>query len=382
MKRTVKFLPLLLVMFTAASCKLVYAKSYKAETSGEYSRTPSKPWPSTSNTRSSNSQKDTFTPIVESWQFRDDFTDTVNLPDGPLLDYSAAKDIIDNDYLPSLASDPLSKLTKTITLVDELDAPEKFRVGSASAMTEHHERQDITMIHSDLLWEYTRVVDNRITYYFDSPNAMADHAVYENLRYYEDGYIYNVHTKLFYQEGNEDYGTASSYFNKTKVGSEDAVRSQFAINSMDYVYFNATQGLDMVKSRIDDNLFNSSDYYRPVSTLFDRTTSNIHYTRGIDNALMVQSDDSLTYGKDDLINGGERTLDYVDYHQDFMVVTPNCHDFTELYETRVTSKTSSNETIREERKHGRTTLIDACDVFYPDLSKYPERDTPDDPIYW
>ncbi len=26
MKRTVKFLPLLLVMFTAASCKLVYAK--------------------------------------------------------------------------------------------------------------------------------------------------------------------------------------------------------------------------------------------------------------------------------------------------------------------------------------------------------------------
>ena len=382
MKRTVKFLPLLLVMFTASSCKLVYVKSYKAETSGEYSRTPSKPWPSTSNTRSSNSHKDTFTPIVESWQFRDDFTDTVNLPDGPLLDYSAAKDIIDNDYLPSLASDPLSKLTKTITLVDELDAPQKFRVGSASAMTEHHERQDITMIHSDLLWEYTRVVDNRITYYFDSPNAMADHAVYENLRYYEDGYIYNVHTKLFYQEGNEDYGTASSYFNKTRVTSEDAARKQFAINSMDYVYFNATQGLDMVKSRIDDNFFNSSDYYRPVSTLFDRTTSNIHYTRGRDGALMVQSDDSLTYGKDDLINGGERTLDYVDYHQDFMVVTPNCHDFTELYETTVTSKTSSNETIREERKHGRTTLIDACDVFYPDLSKYPERDDPDNPIYW
>ena len=382
MKRTVKFLPLLLVMFTASSCKLVYVKSYRAETSGEYSRTPSKPWPSTSNTRSSNSQKDTFTPIVESWQFRDDFTDTVNLPDGPLLDYSAAKDIIDNDYLPSLASDPLSKLTKTITLVDELDAPQKFRVGSASAMTEHHERQDITMIHSDLLWEYTRVVDNRITYYFDSPNAMADHAVYENLRYYEDGYIYNVHTKLYYQEGNEDYGTASSYFNKTRVTSEDAARKQFAINSMDYVYFNATQGLDMVKSRIDDNFFNSSDYYRPVSTIFDRTTSNIHYTRGESNALMVQSDDSLTYGKDDLINGGERALDYVDYHQDFMVVTPNCHDFTELYETRVTSKTSSNETIREERKHGRTTLIDACDVFYPDLSKYPERDDPDNPIYW
>ena len=382
MKRTVKFLPLLLVMFTAASCRLVYVKSYRAETSGEYSRTHSKPWPSTSNTRSSNSQKDTFTPIVESWQFRDDFTDTVNWPGGQLVGYQAAKDIIDNDYLPSLASDPLSKLTKTITLVDELDAPEKFRVGSASAMTEHHERQDMTMIHSDLLWEYTRVVDNRITYYFDSPNAMADHAVYENLRYYEDGYIYNVHTKLYYQEGNEDCGTVSSYFNKTRVGSEDAVRSQFAINSMDYVYFNATQGLDMVKSRIDDNFFNSSDYYRPVSTIFDRTTSNIHYTRGESNALMVQSDDSLTYGKDDLTSGGERALDYVDYHQDFMVVTPNCHDFTELYETTVTSKTSSNETIREERKHGRTTLIDVCDVFYPDLSKYPERDDPDNPIYW
>ncbi len=377
MKRTVKFLPLLLVMFTAASCKLVYAKPSKEDV--DYSGAPSKPSPNTAGARSSSG---VFVPIDKSWEFVDDIADPVPSSGGQAVDYQAAKDIIDNDYLPSLASDPLSKLTKTITLVDELDAPEKFRVGSASAMTEHHERQDITMIHSDLLWEYTRVVDNRITYYFDSPNAMADHAVYENLRYYEDGYIYNVHTKLFYQEGNEDYGTASSYFNKTRVTSEDAVRSQFAINSMDYVYFNATQGLDMVKSRIDDNLFNSSDYYRPVSTLFDRTTSNIHYTRGRDNALMVQSDDSLTYGKDDLINGGERTLDYVDYHQDFMVVTPNCHDFTELYETRVTSKTSSNETIREERKHGRTTLIDACDVFYPDLSKYPERDDPDNPIYW
>lgn len=382
MKRTVKFIPLLLVMFTASSCRLVYVKSSKAETSGEYSRTPSKSWPSTSNTRSSNSQKDTFTPIVESWQFRDDFTDTVNQPGGPLVDYSAAKDIIDNDYLPRLASDPLFKLTKTITLVDELEAPDKFKVGSAYAMSEHHERQDITMIHSDLLWEYTRVVDNRITYYFDSLDTTADHAVFENLRYYEDGYIYNVHTKLYYQEGNEDYGMVSSYFNKTRVASEDAVRSQFAINSMDYVYFNATLGLDMVKSRIDDNFFNSSDYYRPVSTVFDGTTSNIYYTRGGDDALMVQSDDSLTYGKDDMTSGGERALDHVDYHQDFMVVTPNCHDFTELYETTVTSKTSSGETIREERRHGRTTLIDACDVFYPDLSKYPERDDPDDPIYW
>jgi hypothetical protein len=377
MKRTVKFLPLLLVMFTAASCKLVYAKPSKEDI--DYSGASSKPSPNTAGARSSSG---VFVPIDKSWEFVDDIADPVPSSGGQAVDYQAAKDIIDNDYLPSLASDPLSKLTKTITLVDELDAPQKFRVGSASAMTEHHERQDITMIHSDLLWEYTRVVDNRITYYFDSPNAMADHAVYENLRYYEDGYIYNVHTKLFYQEGNEDYGTASSYFNKTRVTSEDAVRSQFAINSMDYVYFNATQGLDMVKSRIDDNLFSSSDYYRPVSTLFDRTTSNIHYTRGTDNALMVQSDDSLTYGKDDLTNGGEHTLDHVDYHQDFMVVTPNCHDFTELYETTVTSKTSSNETIREERKHGRTTLIDACDVFYPDLSKYPERDDPDNPIYW
>ena len=377
MKRTVKFLPLLLVMFTAASCKLVYAKPSKEDV--DYSGAPSKPSPNTAGARSSSG---TFVAIDKSWEFVDDIADPVPSSGGQAVDYQAAKDIIDNDYLPSLASDPLSKLTKTITLVDELDAPQKFRVGSASAMTEHHERQDITMIHSDLLWEYTRVVDNRITYYFDSPNATADHAVYENLRYYEDGYIYNVHTKLYYQEGNEDYGTASSYFNKTRVGSEDAVRSQFAINSMDYVYFNATQGLDMVKSRIDDNFFNSSDYYRPVSTIFDRTTSNIHYTRGESNALMVQSDDSLTYGKDDLTNGGERTLDYVDYHQDFMVVTPNCHDFTELYETTVTSKTSSNETIREERRHGRTTLIDACDVFYPDLSKYPERDDPDNPIYW
>ena len=65
-----------------------------------------------------------------------------------------------------------------------------------------------------------------------------------------------------------------------------------------------------------------------------------------------------------------------------VTVTPDNREFTEVYETRVTPKTSSGDAIREVVKRGRTTLLYGCKVIYPDLSKYPERDDPDNPIYW
>ena len=95
MKRTVKFLPLLLVMFTAASCKLVYAKSSKEDV--DYSGASAKPSPNTAGARSSSG---VFVPIDKSWEFVDDIADPVPSSGGQAVDYQAAKDIVDGDYLP------------------------------------------------------------------------------------------------------------------------------------------------------------------------------------------------------------------------------------------------------------------------------------------
>ena len=369
MKRTVKFLPLLLVMFTAASCKLVYAKSSKEDV--DYSGALSKPSPSTSGA---------FVPIDKSWEFVDDIADPVPSSDGQLVDYQAAKDIVDGDYLPNLTNDPLRKMTYVSTLVERNWATEIAKVCGEADMIVHHERQNVTKIDSDLLWSYARVVDNRIISRFRGPGS-ARRTVLESLNYYENGYLYHVYTKLDYYEDNQDAATKYSYFNKRAISYENA-KSVFAIDSMDYVYFNDKYGLDSANLRLESLFLDGCDYYRMA---YDHASRTVNYLCGESNDLTVYLNDSRAYEKGELgnypLNEGD-VLSSVDYSMNYLTVTPDNREFTEVYETRVTPRTSSGDNIREVVKRGRTSLLDGCKVIYPDLSKYPERDDPDDPIYW
>lgn len=161
MKRTVKFIPLLLVMFTASSCKLVYAKSSKEDV--DYSGAPSKPSPSTSGV---------FVPIDKSWEFVDDIADPIPSSGGQAVGYQAAKDIVDGDYLPNLTNDPLRKMTYVSTLVEDNGATEIAKACGETEMNVHHERQNVTKIDSELLWSYARVVDNRIIIRFGGADSV------------------------------------------------------------------------------------------------------------------------------------------------------------------------------------------------------------------
>ena len=375
MKRTVKFLPLLLVMFTAASCKLVYAKSSKEDV--DYSAAPSKPSPNTAGARSS---LGTFVAIDKSWEFVDDIADPVPSSDGQLVDYQAAKDIVDGDYLPNLTNDPLRKMTYVSTLVEDNGATEIAKACGEADMIVHHERQNVTKIDSDLLWSYARVVDNRMIYRFGGPDSVR-RTVFESLNYYENGYLYHVYTKLDYYEDSQEAAAKYSYFNKRAISYENA-KSVFAIDSMDYVYFNDKYGLDSANLRLESLFLDGCDNYRMA---YDHASRTVNYLCGESNDLTVYLNDSRAYEKGELgnypLNEGD-VLSSVDYSMDYLTVTPDNREFTEVYETRVTPRTSSGDIIREVVKRGRTTLLYGCKVIYPDLSKYPERNDPDDPIYW
>jgi hypothetical protein len=356
-------------MFTASSCRLVYAKSYKEDV--DYSGAPSKPSPNTA---------DAFVPIDKSWEFVDDIADPVLSPSGQVVDYQVAKDVVDNDYLPHLANDPLRKMTYVSTLVEDNGATEIAKACGEVDMTVHHERQNVTKIDSELLWSYARVVDNRIIFQLRGPDSVR-RTVFESLNYYENGYLYHVYTKLDYYEDSQDAAAKYSYFNKRAISYENA-KSGFAIDSMDYVYYNDKDSLDRVNLRLESLFLDGCDYYRMA---YDHASRTVNYLCGESNDLTVYSNDLRVYEKGELgnypLNEGD-VLSSVDYSMDYLTVTPNNREFTEVYETRVTPRTSSGDIIREVIKRGRTTLLYGCKVIYPDLSKYPERDDPDDPIYW
>lgn len=145
---------------------------------------------------------------------------------------------------------------------------------------------------------------------------------------------------------------------------------------MDYVYFNDKDSLDRANLRLESIFLDGCDYYRMA---YDHASRTVNYLCGESNDITVYFNDLRVYEKGELgnypLNEGD-VLSSVDYSMDYLAVTPNNREFTEVYETRVTPRTSSGDAIREVIKRGRTTLLDGCKVIYPDLVEYAEADDP------
>ena len=170
MKRTVKFIPLLLVMFTASSCRLVYAKAStsaigKSGVGGNeeslYSKSP-RPY----------NGLDLFVPIDKSYQFKDTLEDQLEFPGVEDIDFETARGIVDSDYVARSRNEPLPKFTRVATMKEELHINEKHDDLEFSPMDIYIERQHIMKIHSDLLWLYSRDVENFRTVYFGGEESI------------------------------------------------------------------------------------------------------------------------------------------------------------------------------------------------------------------
>ena len=376
MKRTVKFIPLLLVMFTAVGCRLVYAKAStsaigKSGVGGNeeslYSKSP-RPY----------NGLDLFVPIDKSYQFKDTFEDPLEFPSVEDIDFETASGIVDSDYVARSRNEPLPKFTRVATMKEELHINEKHDDLKFSPKDIYIERQHIMKIHSDLLWLYSRDVENFRNVYFGGEESI-QHVVCEHLCYYEDGTVYNVYTYCDYDESNEAVGTFYSYFNKDENFLESEAKELFAINADSYVYYISGLGLNRVASEVEGHFKDSSSSYFAEDYSGLNHVGSVNYVRGENGQLLVVSDDNCIYSKSDLSDipaGEESLLDSIEYHQNYTVMAFDCFSFTEDYETTSTSRATSGNVLRKETKRGRTSLEVTCATFYPDLAEYAEADDP------
>ena len=67
-------------------------------------------------------------------------------------------------------------------------------------------------------------------------------------------------------------------------------------------------------------------------------------------------------------------ISVISYHQDYLINISNYFTYEEDYLTKSVSKKYNGETIRDETIQGRKKIIEECNVFYPDLSKFEERE--------
>ena len=375
MKRTVKFIPLLLVMFTAVGCKLVSVKSSQGgneESHLEESRAQG------SKSRQPYNGLDLFVPIDKSYQFRDTLEDQLEFQGVEEIDFETAKGIVDNDYVARSRTEPLPKFTRVETKKEELHINEKHDDLEFSPIDIYIERQHIMKINSDMLWLYSRDVENFRTVYFGGEESI-QHIVGEHLCYYKDGTIYNVYTYCNYDESNEAVGTFYSYFNKDEDFLEREAKELFAINADSFVYYINGFGLNRVASEVEAHFKDSSSSYFAEDYSRLNHVGNVNYVRGENGQLLVVSDDNCTYTKGDLSDipaGEESLLESIEYHQSYTVIALDCFSFTEDYETTSTSRATSGSVLRKETKRGRTSLAVTCGTFYPDLVEYAEADDP------
>ena len=376
MKRTVKFIPLLLAMFTASSCKLVYAKAStsaigKSGVGGNeeslYSKSP-RPY----------NGLDLFVPIDKSYQFRNALEDPIELPDGEDVDYGTAKDFVDNNYLAHLETDPLPEFTLTETRIEEAHIIENHEDNASAPRDIYIEWQGVRKARSESLWAYSRTVQKTTTYNFSGDESI-HHVVGEHLCYFKGGTVYNVYTYCDYDESNEAVGTFYSYFNRDEGYSEKDAGPLFAINANDYVYFTGGLGVNAVDEKVMANFQESSLFYKAGDYYhLDRVTT-LNYVRCQNGWLIVGAHDNCIYTKNDLKyipESEESILDSVEYHQDHVVIASDCFAFTNDYETTSTSRATSGNVLRKETKCGRTSLAVTCGTFYPDLAEYAEADDP------
>ena len=67
-------------------------------------------------------------------------------------------------------------------------------------------------------------------------------------------------------------------------------------------------------------------------------------------------------------------LDTISYSQNYLLNIKNYFTYDENAVIKSASKSVSGKVIRDERKENRKKVMEGCEIFYPDLSKFEERE--------
>ena len=158
---------------------------------------------------------------------------------------------------------------------------------------------------------------------------------------------------------------------------EEDYIGRFTIHLDGWTYFNKTSGFDKIDKSLYNNFSRSSLFYYSSNyhDMERHPSYEYHSSKKGDFGCIATDDYDYNFSDlDDYPSGEKESLSTISYHQDYLVNISNYFTYKEDYLTRSISKKGNGNIIRDETKQGRKKVVEECEVFYPDLSQFEERE--------
>lgn len=319
----------------------------------------------------------TYHPINESIKpdmFSNELSFTLNTNK---ISEEQAKDLVTND----LTQYPEDKTTKKRTSYTLKKSESHVTVNRSTATYSVkdliEEKFTVNKTDEDNQWSYRRSEENTRTVYFKE-DPLIRHIVTEHLYFIKDNCYYYVYANKSYYEGTEDKGTYESYYYKLDDFNIDDYAYTYYVPIDGYVYFSKTSNLTKIGKAVNNNFMTSTSFY----TIDDydavqRDTNYQCYSSGEKGDFSCLASDSANYpfsNLRDYPSMEKNELDTISYHQDYLLDISNYFNYEENALMKSVSKNTKGETIRDETKESRKKVMEGCEIFYPDLSKFEERE--------
>ena len=294
----------------------------------------------------------------------------------PTITKEQAEDLVNNDLLLFPEEQSLHKKTSIVSKRDERHVKNNYSKSNYSVKDIFEEKHFIEQLDADNKWAYRKNVETAKTEYFDEDDLIR-HIIHESLIYIKDGFYYEVHSEQSYYEGREDKGTYESYYCKVENSQGEDFSEKFALYLNGWTYFHGYTGFDEIDRSVFENFrFSSSWYSSAQDDEMERNTSYEYHSPKSGSFGCVVKDD-FEYSASDITDyptGEKGILHSISYHQDYLLNISDYFTYDEDYITRSVSKKANGDVIRDETKEQRTKVTEECEVFYPDLSQFEERE--------
>ena len=332
---------------------------------------------SSSSDSSSSNDRGNYYPISESSEidiFSKDLTFNLDMNK---ISEEAAQELVANDISKYPAEKSSNKRTSYSIKREELHVKDNRTSATYSVKDRFEEKFTVNKTDADNNWSYRRSEEYTETSYFVE-DTLIWHRVTEWLSFVKDNYLYEVYAEKAYYEGMENRGTYEVYYTKTDDFNIDEYGGWFGVNLDGYTYFNSTSGFNKIDKSVYTNFSLSSSYYKADDyRTIERDTNYDYYSSGEKGSFGCIANDKGDYQFSDLKYYPSMEADdlrAISYSQDYLLNITNYFTYEENSLTKSTSKNGKGKVIRDEIKENRKKTIDGCEIFYPDLSKFEERE--------
>lgn len=376
MNKKVKLSVLLLVAISAMACNQgLSSASNQPSASNQSSDYSSLEDISSSQDQLSSPDENTYRSINESWVDEDVFSKSVDYTLESTLSLAEANDFVNNDFANNYNQVSRSKFTTIERTRKESHIFENRSTSTYSIKDYIEEKCGVRMVDSENKWMYQRTSEDSKNVYFVEDDLVR-HIVTENLYYYKDNSLYYVYASSSYYEGDEDRGTYESYYQKITGLNEEEINSYFYLNPLSWSYF-GSRGLSRIENKLGDNFMYSSSYYTIEDYDIITHQTNYSFASKGQGYFDCSTNDTCSYyfnNLRDYPSVEETVLSSIDYEQKYLLNIANYSSYEENFITTSTSKNKTNQTLRNEIRQGNKILKEECDIFYPDLSKFAEKE--------